>query len=112
MSGVAYFGADSTKSVTVSYYSLNGNNFSAIIFGEGVTKVSTSNFSSGVKLIFLADTITFSSTDSIPSSSTVYAKATSGSTQSSSVSIVEINSIVFCCFLTPFATGLMEFPAI
>ena len=90
MSGVAYFGADSTKSVTVSYYSLNGNNFSAIIFGEGVTKVSTSNFSSGVKLIFLADTITFSSTDSIPSNSTVYAKATSGSTQSSSVSIVEI----------------------
>lgn len=91
MSGVAYFGADSTKNVTVSYYSLNGNNFSAIIFGEGVTKVSTSNFSSGVRLIFLADTITFSSTDSIPSNSTVYAKATSGSTQSSSVSIVEIN---------------------
>ena len=101
LTGVAYFGADSSKSLKVPDWCFNGNNFSAIIFGEGITSIGESNFSSGITVIFLADTINFSSSSSIPKNSTVYAKATGGSSQASTVNVIgftryELSNSKFC----------------
>lgn len=83
ITGTVYFGADSTKNVTISEYALGGNPISTLILGEGVTKFSANNSSSSLKtIISLADTLNLASANIVSSGATIYAKATSGSSQS------------------------------
>ncbi len=75
ITGLIYLNASEGKTITLKDYTLNGNNFTTLILGPGITTVE-GQFSADCTVVSLADSITFTYTKHPPmtTSSTLYSK--------------------------------------
>ncbi len=90
--GLLYINGTQDTTLSIPYYLVDGNKFTTIILGSGVTSVSA-QFSEKCTIVSLADSISFTYTKNPPinSSSTLYCKSANIS-HSTKPNIVEITS--------------------